>query len=338
MYTPWIMKGVLTNVWGRISLFFAYMPLLQLVTGRQMFQLATHNNHLKLPKHMALEFQDIPVTTFAQYDDSAPVPRFHPSPTNVTFHRGETAILHCLIENLGTKTVMWRKASDPHPWTIGTYTYVKDSSVSVSHVENSNEWNLLIKQVQKRHGGVYVCQVSTRDRISRQVLLRVNDNPVKEDTKPSIQVSGTSYIEKGDPIHLVCNTTGSEYPPQDLDWFKDGNKISTDTLKKIYINKYHIHDTKTLTSTLEITHSKMSDAGEYVCRSSNLEITSIKVHVLNAGTSSVKRGENSQDVGSTDLSGTSAQGTNSSGCMVFHSYHAVILCTALFFGILMAHQ
>lgn len=296
MYTPWIMKGVLTNVWGRISLFFAYMPLLQLVT----------------------------VTTFAQYDDSAPVPRFHPSPTNVTFHRGETAILHCLIENLGTKTVMWRKASDPHPWTIGTYTYVKDSSVSVSHVENSNEWNLLIKQVQKRHGGVYVCQVSTRDRISRQVLLRVNDNPVKEDTKPSIQVSGTSYIEKGDPIHLVCNTTGSEYPPQDLDWFKDGNKISTDTLKKIYINKYHIHDTKTLTSTLEITHSKMSDAGEYVCRSSNLEITSIKVHVLNAGTSNVKR--------------TSAQGTNSSGCMVFHSYHAVILCTALFFGILMAHQ
>ncbi|GAB1606030.1 zwei Ig domain protein zig-8, partial [Argonauta hians] len=260
-------------------------------TGRQTFQLATHNTQLKLPKLMELEFQDLPGksqiwndTTFAQYEDNAPLPRFNPSPTNVTFRRGETAILHCSIENLGTKTVMWRKASDPHPWTIGTYTYVKDSSVTVTHNEEANEWNLLIKNLEKRHGGVYVCQVSTKDRISRQVLLRITDNPVREKTKPSIQVSGKSYIEKGDPIQLVCNTTGSEYPPLDLDWFKDGNKINSDTSKKIFINKHHIRNTNTLTSNLKVTHSKMSDAGEYVCRSSNLDITSIKVHVLNAGT------------------------------------------------------
>eukprot|EP00106_Octopus_bimaculoides_P017621 XP_014785063.1 PREDICTED: Down syndrome cell adhesion molecule-like protein Dscam2 isoform X2 [Octopus bimaculoides] len=272
---------------------------------------------------MELEFQDLPGksqiwnnTTFAQYEDNAPIPRFNPSPTNVTFRRGETAILHCSIENLGTKTVMWRKASDPHPWTIGTYTYVKDSSVTVTHNEEANEWNLLIKNLEKRHGGVYVCQVSTRDRISRQVLLRITDNPVREKTKPSIQVSGKSYIEKGDPIKLVCNTTGSEYPPLDLDWFKDGNKINADSAKKIKIDKRHFPHANTLSSVLNITHSKMSDAGEYVCRSSNLEITSIKVHVLN---------------------GTSIQGTDGNGCTLLQIHWVEILCTTLLFGIL-AHQ
>ncbi|XP_036363942.1 zwei Ig domain protein zig-8 isoform X4 [Octopus sinensis] len=309
---------------------------------------------------MELEFQDLPA--FAQYEDNAPIPRFNPSPTNVTFRRGETAILHCSIENLGTKTVMWRKASDPHPWTIGTYTYVKDSSVTVTHNEEANEWNLLIKNLEKRHGGVYVCQVSTRDRISRQVLLRITDNPVREKTKPiGIQVSGKSYIEKGDPIKLVCNTTGSEYPPLDLDWFKDGNKINADSAKKIKIDKRHFPHANTLSSVLNITHSKMSDAGEYVCRSSNLEITSIKVHVLNgnvhpeshpsndekkpnAGSSNVKRdehdgsiGENSVEVGNADTPGTSIQGTDGNGCTLLQIHWVEILCTTLLFGIL-AHQ
>lgn len=94
-------------------------------------------------------------------------------------------------------------------------------------------------------------------------------------------MSGTTFVEKGDPIHIVCNATGSVNPPQDLDWFKDGIKITPDAHQKITIEKFQSLPTKTIVSVLQLKHSNMNDAGTYVCRSSNLDITSIKVHVLN---------------------------------------------------------
>lgn len=96
-----------------------------------------------------------------------------------------------------------------------------------------------------------------------------------------ISVSGTKFVEKGDRIHLVCNSTGVLDPPDNLDWFKDGVKLTPDGLRQIKIDKFHVRATRTLVSVLEIRHSKMDDAGTYVCRSSDLAITSTKVHVLN---------------------------------------------------------
>ena len=88
-------------------------------------------------------------------------------------------------------------------------------------------------------------------------------------------------MEKGERIYLKCNATGREYPPEDLDWFKNGNKLTTEFSKKVYIRKFVSINTKTIVSILEINDSKLSDAGTYVCRTSDQQVTSTRVNVLN---------------------------------------------------------
>lgn len=96
-----------------------------------------------------------------------------------------------------------------------------------------------------------------------------------------IHMAGTQYVDVGDTITLQCNATGVDYIPEDVDWFKDGNEIRPNPLTKIYITKYQSVSARSLHSELEIKHGQMSDAGTYICRISEMDIASLKVHVLN---------------------------------------------------------
>jgi len=100
----------------------------------------------------------------------------------------------------------------------------------------------------------------------------------------AIQVSGTEYVEANSPIQLMCNATGRPEPPHTVDWFTNGSKVRSDTHDGVIITKKI--ETRVLVSMLVIKHSRLSDAGTYVCRSSNGEAGTIVVHVL-SGTRSV---------------------------------------------------
>ena len=102
----------------------------------------------------------------------------------------------------------------------------------------------------------------------------------------AIKIRGKNYVEKGEQIILTCNATGELYPPEDIDWFKDGSKIKPNQFKGVSIAKFRIAETKTLHSQLEIDHSSMDDSGNYIGRSSELAITDKSVIVLN-GTYSI---------------------------------------------------
>lgn len=78
----------------------------------------------------------------------------------------------------------------------------------------------------------------------------------------------------------MCNATGKDHPPDDLDWFKNGNKLLTQYANKVYIRKFVSLTTKTIVSILEIKDATLEDAGMYVCRTSDLQITSARVNVL----------------------------------------------------------
>ncbi|KAH9491895.1 hypothetical protein Btru_028994 [Bulinus truncatus] len=227
-------------------------------------------------------------------------PSFLPRPTNVSFNRGETAVLVCGIDNIGTRTVIWRRASDPNPLTIGSDVYVGASRYSARNSPDDKEWRLIIYDVRDSDAGVYECQISSKKKLIQHVLLRVEDGatratPMREDDKylkqdqhlpvivksPDIYITGTNFVEKGDPIYLVCNASGQFGPPDDLDWFKDGQKLSPDGIRQVKIDKFKVPSTRTLVSNVAIRHSRMEDAGTYVCRSSNLVMTSLKIHVLN---------------------------------------------------------
>lgn len=88
-------------------------------------------------------------------------------------------------------------------------------------------------------------------------------------------------MDKGERIELTCNATGEMFPPDDIDWFKDGRKIKESQIRGISITKFRIAETKMLNSQLEIDKAEMTDTGVYICRSSELAITSQKVNVLN---------------------------------------------------------
>ena len=70
--------------------------------------------------------------------------------------------------------VVWRKASEPNPISVGELMFSTDLRYNVSFSRERREFNLLIRNVQPSDAGVYECQVSSRDKIIRHVLLKVN--------------------------------------------------------------------------------------------------------------------------------------------------------------------
>ena len=72
--------------------------------------------------------------------------------------------------------VIWRRASDSNPLTVGRESFRNDNGRIMSeHEPGSDYWNLLIHQVQLRDAGVYECQVSSKLRhLRHHVLLEVH--------------------------------------------------------------------------------------------------------------------------------------------------------------------
>ncbi|XP_076465712.1 zwei Ig domain protein zig-8-like [Babylonia areolata] len=218
------------------------------------------------------------------------MPSFLPTPANVTFLTGEEAVLQCAIENRGTRTVVWRRASDPNPLTIGEDTFVGDRRFYVRHGKHSLEWNLHIRHASPEDSGVYECHVITTSRDIRQmVLLYVDEAKYVPTYKPDIRISGSQFVEKGNTLVLTCNATGFDYPPDELDWFKDGLKLAN--THRLHLLKDVSLADKTIVSKLQVARAAMEDAGTYVCRASDMQVTSVKVNVLNTGTVNEKRAE-----------------------------------------------
>lgn len=200
--------------------------------------------------------------------DAKPV--FKSTSKNITVGPGDRAVLRCKVENLGTKTVTWRKQDEVHPLTIGLFQFAPDTRITVDHNQRTMEWSLTIQDIKASDEGVYRCQISTKyDKYSYDIRLNVK----------TIQVTGTEYVERGSPIQLVCNVTGKPDPPLNIDWYKGQNKVKSDTQSGVIITKKI--ETKVLVSMLLIRNSQPEDSGEYTCKSSDRESSSIRVHVLN---------------------------------------------------------
>ncbi|KAH3833734.1 hypothetical protein DPMN_107049 [Dreissena polymorpha] len=217
-----------------------------------------------------------------------PAPEFNPTPFNVTFRSGDIAVLRCSINDLGTKTVVWRKVGTSFPLTSGTLTVVADKRFQVGHIDFKSHWDLMIKNVKLEDDGVYECQISSKDRTVRRLITLNVVDPVVE--APEIRITETQYVERGDRVVLECNATGEHYAPDDMDWFRNGQKLTSLSEKGLKITKHYSLPQRTFTSVLVIARARKEDDGTYVCRSSNTQITSTKVIVLNAETSHMKRG------------------------------------------------
>ncbi|XP_026316033.1 zwei Ig domain protein zig-8-like [Hyposmocoma kahamanoa] len=94
-------------------------------------------------------------------------------PRNVTTVVGQTAFLHCRVEQLGDKAVSWIRKRDLHILTAGILTYTSDQRFQVIRPDKSENWTLQIKFPQERDAGIYECQVNTEPKISLAFQLNI---------------------------------------------------------------------------------------------------------------------------------------------------------------------
>lgn len=99
-----------------------------------------------------------------------------------------------------------------------------------------------------------------------------------------VLIKGTKYVNMGSQIHLVCNASGISRAPEKIDWFFKGNRIHPSNPRwkgRVAILKHTAIPGRSFISELVIKQSTIADQGDYVCRSSDLKVTNLKVHVLN---------------------------------------------------------
>ncbi|CAI9731235.1 Ig domain zig-8-like [Octopus vulgaris] len=160
-------------------------------------------------------------------------------------------------------------------------------------------------------GYVAMCSNKSRNEICYMAeSLRSEPAYDKPRNDPAITISGKSYVDKDLAIRLTCNASGLSHPHV-ADWFKDGQKINANKIKQISITGSSSYETGTISSTLVIKHSKLTDQGTYICRTSESLVTSMKVNVLDADSNNVKRAEAENSGRSIEGTAQSASGQDS---------------------------
>lgn len=216
------------------------------------------------------------------YKRRNPTPSFISDSGNITYFVGSTANLSCVIENLGARSVIWRKLPDTNPLTIGENLFLKhDKRISISHDSSINNWDLIIKDLKTEDTGVYECQVASSNKNIRQHwFLRVKDRPVEENTKPPpvITIIGPKITHVGDEVTLNCSATFIGVAG--IDWFFDGYLIESSVDEGIMIKERYSGITKTVHSTLTLAKAKMNNAGVYTCRSADEYLQNFVLTIL----------------------------------------------------------
>ena len=64
--------------------------------------------------------------------------------------------------------ISWRRAEEKTSLTTGTMTFVDDPRFEVAHIDESDDWNLMISNVTTVDTGAYKCQISATDRELRK--------------------------------------------------------------------------------------------------------------------------------------------------------------------------
>ncbi|XP_076305281.1 protein amalgam-like isoform X3 [Tachypleus tridentatus] len=200
-------------------------------------------------------------------------PSFDKTPAkNVTTQLGQTVYLHCVVNNLGDKTVSWIRRRDLHLLTVGTETYINDDRFSSAHIEGGQDWPLKIKYPQTTDAGTYECQVSSDPKITFLVQLNI--------VVPKAEILGPHpmYVKIGSSINLTCVISESPEPPMFVFWYHNKRMINYDK-EGGEISLQKASDDSAI-STLYITNAQPTDSGNYTCGPSNAEATSISVFFL----------------------------------------------------------
>ncbi|CAH0714960.1 unnamed protein product, partial [Brenthis ino] len=201
-------------------------------------------------------------------------------PRNVTTVVGQTAFLHCRVEQLGDKAVSWIRKRDLHILTAGILTYTSDQRFQVIRPDKSENWTLQIKFPQERDAGIYECQVNTEPKMSLAFQLNVVE------AKAKILGPADLYVKTGSLLSLTCILSQGPHDLGTIFWYKGSKLIEykeVDANEMVEEPRLRLKTewTEQLTSRLTIEKLTPTDSGNYSCVPTMAEAASVNVHVIN---------------------------------------------------------
>eukprot|EP00095_Tigriopus_kingsejongensis_P012227 maker-scaffold528_size145933-snap-gene-0.30 protein:Tk12227 transcript:maker-scaffold528_size145933-snap-gene-0.30-mRNA-1 annotation:"limbic system-associated membrane protein precursor" len=189
---------------------------------------------------------------------------------------GATALLPCVIKNLGNESVSWIRVRDAYILTVEEEVFISDPRISTIHLDNSLSWTLQIKAVQPEDASKYECQVSTEPKLSHFVGLNVR--------VPKVRIFGDQdiFVKSLSTVHMKCVISQSLDPPNYIEWRHNEQRLSPGRGGNTRIQATppeHIAEGTTM-STLTILEAKKSDSGAYTCHPAQMDQARVMLHVL----------------------------------------------------------
>ncbi|KAG8314493.1 hypothetical protein J6590_092047 [Homalodisca vitripennis] len=272
-------------------------------------------DHSRLLDSPGLKFDLVPQSIDVNDPQGSPIPHppdlpmFDSSPTtNVSVQLGGTATLYCRVHNAKDLRVSWVRRRDWHILSSGPMTYTNDERFQVIHAENTIDWDLQIKFVQRRDNGTYECQVAT----SSGILSHYYNLHVIVPTA-FILGSGEYHIGEGSTISLVCIIENSPSPPQYVFWYHNDKMVNYESTRGgVTVSTEPGPKTH---SRLIVNRASHSDTGNYTCRAPNTDPDTIYVFVT-------KEGENTAAI----------QRQNGAITTVPHTWELLLLAVCLMTG------
>lgn len=209
--------------------------------------------------------------SFPPFEEIPPVHFATENSTVVTSQTGSTALVPCVVNNIGDGMVSWIRRKDYHLLTVGLTTYSSDDRFQAVHLQHSEDWTLQIKYVQTRDAGLYECQVSSHPPTSIFIQLNV--------VEARAEISGPSekYLKPGSGLRLQCRVVQSTEPPLYVFWYHNNRMINYDVDQGINVTT----ELPVKISTLTISSAATRHSGNYSCVPSNAQPASAYVHILN---------------------------------------------------------
>lgn len=141
-----------------------------------------------------------------------------------------------------------------------------------THVQNSHEWILEIRNVNEDDEGIYECQVNSEPRpASLAFYLHVSTATIdiKEGSivnfEPGEQIKLTCVVDFGLGTQTSLETLKAPPTPHYVYWYKDGTSLDFNNQRQGIKTKLKTNATN-LISWLTIEGAKLDDAGTYVCK------------------------------------------------------------------------
>jgi len=128
--------------------------------------------------------------------------------SNHLIDRGNTARLHCAVDNLAGRLMSWKRGEGSQYISMGDTVMLQDSRVRVELTPDSS--TLTIALLEPRDTGAYVCEVSSDPPIRQEHRVEIR-------SAASVSIldrpfSGEIIVNQGDTLRLDCQGEGDPEP------------------------------------------------------------------------------------------------------------------------------